>query len=64
MLRLYKSGAGDGFTLDGFTVKGRAELAGSEGVESAKACGKISGGQAAFAVERAEKILGGAFAFL
>jgi hypothetical protein len=63
-LRLYKSGAGDGFTLDGFAVNRRAELAGGEGVESAKARGKFGGGQAALAVERAKKILGGAFAFL
>jgi hypothetical protein len=53
-----------GQTGDGFTVKGRTELAGGEGVESAEACGKFDGGQAAFAVERAEKILGGALAFL
>jgi hypothetical protein len=44
--------------------EGRAELAGDEGVESAKARGKFGGGQAAFAVERAKKILGGALAFL
>jgi hypothetical protein len=42
----------------------RTELAGGEGVESAKACSKFGGGQAALAVERAKKIPGGAFAFL
>jgi hypothetical protein len=56
--------AGDGFTLNGFTVKRRAEPAGNEGVESAKAASEFGGGQAAFAVERAKKILGGAFPLL
>jgi len=42
----------------------RTELAGNEGVESAETRGKFGGGQAALAVERAEKILGGAFALL
>jgi hypothetical protein len=42
----------------------RTELAGDEGVQSAKACGKFGGGQASLAVERAKKILGGAFPFL
>jgi hypothetical protein len=55
---------GNRFTLNGFTVNRRAELAGGEGVEGAEARGKFGGGQAALAVERTEKILGGAFPFL
>jgi hypothetical protein len=43
----------DGFTLDGFTVKRRAELAGGEGVEGAEAGGEFGGGEAALAVEPA-----------
>ncbi len=42
----------------------RTELAGSESVESAEAASEFGGGQTALAVERAKKILGGAFAFL
>ena len=42
--RYYKSRAGDGFMLDGFTVQGRAELAGGEGVEGAEAGGEFGGG--------------------
>jgi hypothetical protein len=42
----------------------RRELAGGEGVEGTEARGKLGGGQAAFAVERTEKILGGAFPLL
>src|SRR5438132_8235015 len=44
--------------------KGRAELAGGEGVERAEAGGEFGGGQAAFAVEAAEKIGSGGFPFL
>src|SRR5713101_4651739 len=44
--------------------QGRAELAGGEGVEGAKAGGEFGGGQATFAVEAAEKIGGGGFPFL
>ena len=42
----------------------RRELAGGEGVEGAEAGGEFGGGQAAFAVEPAEEITGGAFPFL
>src|SRR5260370_36965501 len=45
-------------------LKGRAELAGGEGVEVAEADGEFGGGQAALAVEAAEKIGGGGFPFL
>jgi len=45
-------------------VKRRAELAGGEGVEGAEAGGEFGGGQAALAVEAAEKIIGGLFPFL
>src|SRR6266849_328696 len=44
--------------------KRRAEFAGGEGVEGAKAGGGFGGGQAALAVEAAEKIGGGGFPFL
>ena len=53
-----------GFALSGLTVKGRAELAGGEGVEGAEAGGEFGRGQAALAVEAAEKIVGGPFPFL
>src|SRR6266852_8897060 len=43
---------------------GRAELAGGEGVEGAEAGGEFGGGQAAFSVKAAEKIVGGFFSFL
>ncbi len=42
---------------------GRGELAGSEGVEGAETGVEFGGGQAALAVEPAEKIGGGTFAF-
>jgi hypothetical protein len=45
-------------------VKGRTELAGGEGVEGAEAAGEFAGVQVAFAVEAAEKIVGGLFSFL
>ena len=41
----------------------RAELAGGEGIESAKAVGEFRGGQAALAVEPTEKILSEAVSF-
>ena len=41
----------------------RAEFAGGQGIEGAKAVGKLAGGQAAVAVELAEMIRSGAFAF-
>ena len=44
-------------------VDGRGELAGSEGVEGAEAGVELGGGQAALAVEPAEKIGGGTFSF-
>src|SRR5712664_1561452 len=43
---------------------GRAKLARGEGVEGAEADGEFGGGQAALAVEAAEKIVGGLFPFL
>jgi len=42
----------------------RTELAGGEGVEGAEAGGEFGSGEAAFAVEAAEKIGGGGFPFL
>src|SRR6266571_7699880 len=42
----------------------RRELAGGEGIEGAQAGGKFGGGQAALAVEPAEKVSGGAIPFL
>jgi len=39
----------------------RRELAGGEGVEGTEAAGEFDGGQAALAIESAEKIRGGAF---
>src|SRR5258708_15216108 len=42
----------------------RAELAGGEGVEGAEAGGEFGGGEAALAVEAAEKIIGRFFPFL
>ncbi len=44
--------------------KRRAEFAGGEGVEGAEAGGELLVGQAVFAVERTEKIRGGAVALL
>ncbi len=44
--------------------EGRTEFAGGEGVEGAEAGGQFGGGQAALAVEAAEKIVGGLFSFL
>jgi hypothetical protein len=44
--------------------KGRTEFTGCEGVESAETPGEFYGGQAAFAVERAEKIGCGAATFV
>src|SRR6267142_230983 len=44
--------------------KRRTELAGGEGVEGAEAGGEFGGGQAALAVEAAEKIVGRLFSFL
>jgi hypothetical protein len=44
--------------------KGRAELAGGEGVEGAETGGEFGGGEVALAVEAAEKIGGGGFPFL
>jgi hypothetical protein len=44
--------------------QGRAELAGGEGVEGAEAGGEFGSGEAALAVEAAEKIGGGGFPFL
>src|SRR5713101_6677306 len=44
-------------------VDGRGELAGSEGVEGAEAGVEFGGGEAALAVEPAEKIGGGTLAF-
>ena len=41
----------------------RVEFAGGEVVEGAKASGELNVGQAAFAIEPAEMICGGAFAF-
>src|SRR5258708_3730931 len=53
-----------GFVEGGVGVEeGRGELAGSEGVEGAKAGVEFGGGQAALAVEPAEKIGGGTLAF-
>jgi hypothetical protein len=49
--------------LGGRGQRGR-ELAGGEGVEGTQALGEFGGGQAAFAVEPAEKISGGAIPFL
>src|SRR6266404_4843475 len=43
---------------------GRAKLARGEGGEGAEADGEFGGGQAALAVEAAEKIVGGLFPFL
>src|SRR5882672_1798205 len=43
---------------------GRAKLARGEGVEGAEAGGEFGGGEAALAVEAAEKIGGGRFPFL
>src|SRR5260370_5784279 len=42
----------------------RAELAGGEGVEGAEPGGEFGGGQAALAIEAAEKIIGWFFPFL
>jgi hypothetical protein len=42
---------------------GRAEFAGGEGVEGAEAGGEFGGGEAALAVEAAEKIVGRLFSF-
>jgi hypothetical protein len=42
---------------------GRGELAGSEGVEGAETGVELGGGQAALAVEPAEKMGGGTLAF-
>ncbi len=65
--------------LDGHGVKGRAafarerigerweqrrELAGGEGVQGPEALGKLEGGQAAVAIELAEKVLRRLFPFL
>src|SRR5437762_6179415 len=44
--------------------KGRAELAGGEGIEGAEAGGEFGGSQAAFPVEAAEKVGGGGFPLL
>ena len=44
-------------------LHGRGELAGSEGVEGAETVVEFGGGQAALAVEPAEKIGGGTLAF-
>jgi hypothetical protein len=44
--------------------QGRGELAGGEGVEGAEAAGEFGGGQAALAIQQAEKIVGAALAFL
>jgi hypothetical protein len=44
--------------------QGRAELAGGEGIEGAEAGGEFACGQAALAVEAAEKIVGRVFPFL
>jgi hypothetical protein len=45
-------------------LDGREELAGGEGIEGAEACVEFGGGQALLAIERAEKVGGGTFAFL
>jgi hypothetical protein len=53
-----------GFAYGGVGVEdGRGELAGGEGVEGAEAVVEFGGGQAALAVEPAEKIGGGTLAF-
>ena len=44
--------------------QGRAEFAGGEGVEGAEASSEFGGGQAALAIEPAEKIIGRLFSFL
>jgi hypothetical protein len=45
-------------------LDGRGEFAGGEGVEGAEARVEFGGGQALLAIERAEKVAGGTFAFL
>jgi hypothetical protein len=45
-------------------LNGREEFAGGEGVESAEARVEFGGGQALLAIEGAEKVAGGTFAFL
>src|SRR5690348_2389292 len=49
--------------LGGNVLHVRRELAGGEGLEGAQALVEFGGGQAAFTVERAEKVGGGAFSF-